>query len=109
MVYNRDVASTCKLSDYRLVSIIAVNSRCFNFYRAYSISFNSSNVREKEKKIVVSFATTAKKFPKRSDARAKLLFCQSKPFCFSSRSRCLSFASNRDFKIQRRDGHENVA
>ena len=66
-------------------------------YRAYSISFNSSNLefnskglyqssgKEKESWVLsrCSRATTAKKCTKKHDACAKLLLCQSKPIGFS--------------------------
>ena len=90
-----------------------VNSRCFNLYGAYSISFNSwwqiflelnckrlyqSSGIEKERRCPVftsstkreirhfhvscSRAPTAMKCTKKRVARAKLLFCQSKPIAF---------------------------
>ena len=90
-----------------------VKSRCFKLYRAYSISFNLSNVgiflelnskilyrssgKEKQSRCLVftsstkreikafshrSRAVMARKCTKKRDARAKLLFCQSKPIVF---------------------------
>ena len=91
-------------------------TRCFKLYRAYSISFISSNVgnffwssilkdcievQEKKKEsrclvftslkkreirqfhvVVVQWRQTVKKGTKKRVARAKLLFCQSKPVAF---------------------------
>ena len=97
-----------------------VKSRCFKLYRAYSISFISSNVgniflswilkdcikiQEKKQKVVVLFSRPQfhavvvhwrqRNVPKKRDARAKLLFFQSKPIAFlpfslSWRRRCLN-------------------
>ena len=68
-------------------------SSCFKLYRAYSISFSSSNVgnffwswilkdcikvRKKKKKVVALCSRS----PQKRDARAELLICQSKPFAF---------------------------
>ena len=101
-------------------SLEKVNSRWLKLYRAYSVSFNSSNVgkcfwswilkdcikvHEKKKKVAVRAFTSWTKREighfhvaescsdgkemykiKKRDARAKLLFCQSKPialFLFS--------------------------
>ena len=88
---------------------LKAKSRCFNLYRADSISFNWNvgkffwiwilknfiKVQETKKKVVVEcsrpplrnvkldIAENAKKFTKKRDARAKLLFWQSKPIGFS--------------------------
>ena len=85
-----------------------MKSRYIKLYRAYVISFNSSNLgiflwigilktvskfRKRKTKLLCYFpnyvklgifsrGVTAKKCTKKRDARAKLLFCQSKPFCF---------------------------
>ena len=96
-------------------------SRCLKLYRAYSISFNSCKYRrqffrklipksrKRKESRVLAFKSSTKrenrhfhmvvvqKCTKRRDARAKLLFCQSKPIAFlpgrfrwRRRSRCLS-------------------
>ena len=80
-----------------------VTLRCFKLHRAYSISFNSSNVgnffwswyrsSEKESRVLTSMSFTkhknrhfhvvvVQKCTTKRDARAKLLFCQSKPIAF---------------------------
>ena len=76
-----------------------MNTRYFKLYRAYSNSFNSSNVgnfffwswilnncnkvQKKKKQVVVLCSRPRQnvklKCTKKRDARAKLLFCQSKP------------------------------
>ena len=90
-----------------------MKSRCVKLYRAYSLSFNSSNVgknlflelnckrlyqssgKEKESRRLASSAkhkkkafsrrsraVTGTKYTKMRNARAELLFCQSKPITF---------------------------
>ena len=66
-----------------------VNPRFFNIDRSYSMSFNVGEFLWSVRVVVIQQIQPPRNVQKR-DARAKLLFCWSKPIAFC-RSRCLVF------------------
>ena len=60
---------------------MTLNTKCY-MPENWSLVFTSSAKREKKGVSRCRRATTAKKCTKMRDARAKLLFCQSKPINF---------------------------